>query len=85
MTERNLVDIAGWIGVVAILIAYGLVSMKRMEGDSVRYQALNIIGAGLLIYNSYYFQAYPSVVVNLVWVIIGMYTMVHKSFKARNK
>jgi len=85
MSERSIVDIAGWIGMVVILAAYGMVSAKRMEGDSLRYQVLNIIGAGLLTYNSYYFHAYPSVVVNLVWVIIGSYTMAHKGLKGRHR
>ena len=70
-----LVDIAGWAGVVILLVAYGLVSTKRIEGNSVVYQFLNAIGAVMLIVNSFYYRAYPSVVVNIVWIGIAVYAL----------
>ena len=70
-----LVDVAGWIGVVALLVAYGLVSTKRIEGDSVVYQMLNLVGAGLLIANSFYYGAYPSVGINVIWIGIAVYAL----------
>ncbi|MBN1658639.1 MAG: hypothetical protein JXA93_09575 [Anaerolineae bacterium] len=71
--EHNLaVDVLGWVGAAALLSAYGLVSTKRLDGDSVRYQGLNLAGAGLLIVNSLYYGAYPSVGVNAVWIGIGL-------------
>ena len=71
-----LVNLMGWTGVVLLLIAYGLVSTKRCTGDSVIYQSLNITGALLLIINSFYFGAYPSVGVNVAWVGIGLFTLI---------
>ena len=73
-----LVDVTGWIGVVALLVAYGLVSTKRMEGDSVAYQALNAVGAALLIVNSFYYGAYPSVGINVIWIGIAVYALGRK-------
>jgi len=70
-----LVDVAGWMGVVALLVAYGLVSTKRIEGDSVVYQMLNLVGAGLLIANSFYYGAYPSVGINVIWIGIAVYAL----------
>ena len=70
-----LVDVAGWMGVVALLVAYGLVSTKRIEGDSVVYQMLNLVGAGLLIVNSFYYGAYPSVGINVIWIGIAVYAL----------
>jgi hypothetical protein len=52
MENSILIDILGWIGVAAVLAAYFMVSSKRFEGDSVIYQLLNLVGAGLLIINS---------------------------------
>jgi hypothetical protein len=75
MDVNLLVNIIGWIGVALLLVAYWLVSSRRLSGDSIPYQALNVSGAGLLIVNSYYFGAYPSVGVNLVWIGIGMVTL----------
>jgi hypothetical protein len=69
------VNFLGWTGVVLLLTAYALVSTKRCPGDSVIYQSLNITGAFLLIINSFYFGAFPSVGVNIAWVGIGLFTL----------
>jgi hypothetical protein len=76
-----LVDIVGWIGVAVLLIAYGLISTKRMEGDDVGYQVLNIVGAILLVINSSHYGAYPSVGVNVVWTGIAIYALVRRGQK----
>ena len=67
------------MGVCALLVAYGLVSTRRIEGDSVAYQLLNLAGAALLIVNSFYYGALPSVGINLVWIGIAVYTLVRGS------
>jgi hypothetical protein len=77
------VDIAGWVGVATLLIAYGLVSTKRIAGDAGTYQMLNLVGAGLLIVNSAYYGAFPSVVVNVVWIGIAIYALWRKRPGAR--
>jgi hypothetical protein len=78
-----LIDVAGWIGVVALLVAYGLVSTKRIEGDSVVYQMLNLVGAGLLIVNSFYYGAYPSVGINVIWIGIAVYALGRRRFGSK--
>ena len=69
------IDIVGWIGVVVLLLAYWLVSTKRMEGSGAPFQVLNIAGAAGLIVNSYYYGALPSVGVNVAWIAIGGYAL----------
>jgi len=69
------VDVLGWVGAVAVLIAYGLVSAGRVRGGSTRYQLLNLIGSICLILNTVYYGAYPSTFVNIVWAGIAIYTM----------
>jgi hypothetical protein len=75
MDSNILLDVAGWAGVAALLAAYVLVSTKRLEGSSAAYQFLNLIGAALLIANSFYYGAYPSVGVNVVWIGIAIYAL----------
>lgn len=75
MEHNLLIDVTGWVGAVALLAAYGLVSAKRLEGNSSRYQLLNLLGGGLLILNSFYYGAYPSVGVNVVWIAIAILTL----------
>ena len=76
MEHNLLIDVAGWLGAVALLSAYGLVSAKKLAGDSIRYQALNLLGGGLLIANSFYYGAFPSVGVNVIWIVIAIVTLV---------
>lgn len=73
---ETLVDIAGWVGAVALLSAYALVSNRRLAGDSIRFQSLNVLGSMLLALNSGYHGAMPSVVVNSVWIFIGAVALV---------
>ena len=65
-------DILGWVGATLLLGAYVLVSSKRLEGDSLAYQLLNLAGSALLIVNSAHYGAYPSVGVNVVWIGIAV-------------
>ncbi|HNS03371.1 MAG TPA: hypothetical protein PKM78_13450 [Anaerolineae bacterium] len=67
-----LIDIAGWIGAILLLLAYALVSSRRLAGDSVRFQLLNLGGGVLLAANSAYHGALPSVAVNALWIGIGL-------------
>jgi hypothetical protein len=75
------IDAIGWIGAVLVLIAYGLLSVKWMEGNTLSYQALNAAGAVMLVINSYYLGAYPSVGVNAAWVGIAAITLLRDWWK----
>ena len=69
------VEVIGWAGAVAVLVAYGLVSAERVTSRSWTYQSLNIAGAIGLVINSSWNGAVPSAVVNLVWIGIGVYAL----------
>lgn len=75
MNKEALVDIVGWIGAIALLVAYALVSARRVEGDSTSYQSLNLVGSVFLIVNTVYYRAYPSAFLNLVWGAIAVYAI----------
>jgi hypothetical protein len=76
--EKLIIDIVGWTGTVLYLIAYGLVSAKKVESDSWAYQGMNLFAGTLLIVNTLYLQAYPSVGLNVAWVGIAMVTLGRK-------
>lgn len=65
------VDILGWMGAVLILTAYALISFRKIEGGSFRYQLLNIFGSIFLVVNTFYYGAIPSTLVNIIWAIIA--------------
>ena len=75
MDINLLIELAGWLGTAALLLAYGLVSTRRLAGDSVPYQALNLVGGALVLINSFYHGAMPSVAVNVFWVAIGVFAL----------
>jgi hypothetical protein len=78
MSHNLLVDLAGWGGAVLLLAAYALVSTRKIEGDAVAYQLLNLTGGALLIVNSFYYGAFPSVGVNVVWIGIAVFAIARK-------
>ena len=70
-----LIELMGWAGAAAVLVAYGLVSTERVSSRSWSYQLLNIGGAIGLVINSTWNGAVPSAVVNLIWIGIGVYAL----------
>lgn len=78
MDKTIIIDIFGWLGVVLYLVAYALVSTKKLEGDSIVYQVMNLLGGILLVANSFYYRAMPSVGVNLAWIGIAIFALARK-------
>ena len=70
-----LINILGWIGAIALMVAYALISAKRVEGDSTGYQLLNLVGSILLMLNTLYYEAYPSSFLNLFWMGVALYAL----------
>ena len=68
-------DGIGWVGAVALLIAYAMVSSKKLEGDSAAFQLLNIGGSILLAANTIFYGSYPSTLVNLIWAGIALFSI----------
>ena len=67
MNNQLWFDAIGWVGAVALLIAYAMVSHRKLEADSAMYQLLNISGSLLLAANTTFYGSYPSTFVNLIW------------------
>jgi dolichyl-phosphate-mannose--protein O-mannosyl transferase len=78
------VEVIGWAGALAVLVAYGLVSAERVTSRSWTYQLLNIGGAIGLVINSAWNGAVPSAVVNLAWIGIGVYALRSASARRRS-
>lgn len=66
------VSIIGWAGALVSVIAYALVTQGRIAPSSLAYQGMNIGGAGALAVSASVNSAWPSAVVNVVWVAIGI-------------
>jgi hypothetical protein len=68
-------DAIGWVGAAVLLVAYAMVSSRKLEGDAIAYQLLNIVGSLLLVTNTIFYGAYPSTFVNMIWVAIAVFSM----------
>ena len=71
-----LIEVVGWSAMILIVGAYALLSAGRIRAESPTYQWLNIAGAAGFIVNSGAKGAYPSAVLNVVWIGIGVYALV---------
>lgn len=69
-------DGAGWLGGIAVAVAYVLVATRRLSPDARTFQLLNIVGGVLLTFTTVYRHALPNTVINLVWIVFGVYAMV---------
>ena len=69
---NTLVEILGWMGSVLIVGSYALNITGRLAANSKLYVLANIIGGLFFVVNTYFHQAYPSMFVNIVWVIIAI-------------
>ena len=65
-------EILGWSGALLILLAYILLSMGRLTGQSAVYQWMNVVGAAGFIVNGWWHGALPSASLNVIWVMIGV-------------
>ncbi len=62
--------VAGIIGASCILVAFFLNEFyKKVNAETVPYNLINILGAGLLTYYAYTLESWPFVILNAVWVI----------------
>ena len=74
-----LIEILGWIGSVLIVGAYGLNIRGTLSVKDPRYIWSNLVGGVFFVINTYHHGAYPSALVNVVWVIIAITALVQKS------
>jgi hypothetical protein len=75
------VQIVGWIGAFLVVLAYFLVSYKKVQGDNRVYQLMNLIGAIGVGINASYQAAWPSFAIQIMWGIIAIVALV-KSVKS---
>lgn len=71
-----LIEIAGWLGGGLILLGYMLVSTGRLQGRSVAYQVLNLVGSLGFVVNAAWHGAIPPMALNVIWCAIALYALV---------
>ena len=65
------VEVAGWIGALLILLAYLMVTVGKLTGQSLAFQWMNLIGAAGFVINGWWHRALPSAALNVLWMLIA--------------
>lgn len=78
-------EIIGWLGSGFLILAYALVSSKKLSPEDTPYQLINLLGAACLLIYALFTSAYPFVLVNLIWLIIGLSFLGKIFLKKRKK
>jgi len=79
-----LIEVLGWIASVLIVGSYALNISGKLAANSKIYVIANIIGGLFFALNTYYHQAYPSMLVNIIWVIIALVMLSRKKAQKTN-
>jgi hypothetical protein len=78
------IDAIGWIAALMLLAAYLLLALRRVDGHSARFHGLNVLGSAGLAANSAVNRAFPSAVLNVIWMAIGVGALVrHRGPRSR--
>jgi hypothetical protein len=72
LTMKKIMEIFGWYGAAASVLAYALVSFSFIQATSIYYQLLNVTGALGIVTISFYKKAYQPGVLNIIWAIIAL-------------
>lgn len=75
------IEIIGWIGAVLIVGAYYLNINGKLKSTSVWYILSNLTGGVFFTINTLVHGAYPSMIVNIIWVIIAIVALFKKDKK----
>lgn len=67
---------------VALLVAYGLISLHVVDSFNVWYQLLNLTAALGIMSISFYKRAYQPAILNLVWSIIAIVSLVQTALQS---
>lgn len=78
-------DIAGYVGVFLVVLAFLLLQAHKLHGNRWIYQLMNVLGAiGVIL--SLVFGSFnlPALLVEIAWVLIGIYGMAYNRRRVRD-
>ncbi len=79
--QEIFIQIAGWTGTFLIVMAYFLVSFKKIGPGKKAYQLMNLFGAIGVGVNVFYHQAWPALVMEIVWAAIAVFALINLTRK----
>ncbi len=74
-------EIIGWSGAIGLLAAYYLLSNGKLSVQKIAYHFITFLCSVALGVNAYYNAVYPFVLVNAIWIVLSINTMVRLKAK----
>ena len=74
--NKKLIELFGWYGTCAIVLAYVLVSFSVIPAESLQYQLLNLTGALGIAAVSFYKKTYQPGVLNIIWFVVALIAII---------
>jgi hypothetical protein len=71
----DIFSLAGWIGMVLLVISYFLLSNKKLKFNSLAYHLMNLFGAIGIAVSAFVTKSWPSVILNIIWFIIAGFSI----------
>lgn len=76
-------DIFGWIGMILVLLAYGLLSTNKIK-NGITYQVLNLVAALCMAIGVFPKNAWFSFALQVIWGVIAIIAIIKILNKNRN-
>lgn len=74
--ENWVIDAVGLTGTFLVVLAYYLLQLERIHAQSLSYNIINLVGAGLLFFSLCFHFNLASFVIELFWIaasLIGLW------------
>jgi hypothetical protein len=71
-----LLDVFGWAGGAAFVLAYYLVSAGKLKADGWEYHVLNLFGAVAVGVSAFPKKAWPALGLEVVWGAIALISLI---------
>ena len=68
-------DVLGWIGMILVLLAYGLLSTNKINNGKI-YQLLNLFAAIFMAIGVFPKNAWFSFILQVIWAIIAIVALI---------
>lgn len=79
----EIIQSIGSLGALCILFGFIMNKTNRWKNNSVKYDAVNLVGSGLLVWYAQLLSSHPFFVLNGVWLIVSLSDLVKDLKKKR--
>lgn len=76
LTIKKIINLFGWLGVVMILAAYILVTLRLIESDTLLYLLLNLLGSITVLVEAWLKKDYQPVFLNIAWALVAIISLI---------